>query len=86
MEIIVAPYHMHRSILLDKRSRDPFYDVKLITKQELAKLCFPSFRNDALIHLMKERHLNYEVSKMYLEFLPFINAEIKNPKFSFIIH
>ena len=80
MEIILAPRYLHKSILREYRKNDLFCDVKLVSKEELQKYCYPSFKDDALIYLMEKHDYNYEVCKTLLEYMPFINREIHNFK------
>ena len=84
MKLIVAPRYLHKSILNKYRQNDVFCDIKLTSKEELQRYCYITFNNEALIYLMKERHYSYQVSKMYLEFLPFVKNETGNKKIDFL--
>ena len=80
MLIVLAPRYLHKSILKAYRKDDPFCDIKLVSKEELQKYCYPSFKDEAVIFLMKTHQYNYETSKMLLEYLPFVNKDIHNFK------
>lgn len=80
MILILAPRYLHKSILKQFRENDPFCDVKLVSKEELQKYCYSSFKEESLFYLMKNYHYNYETSKMLLEYMPYIDSDIRNFK------
>lgn len=84
MRIILAPTYLHRNILLNLRKKDPFLDVKLVSKSDLEKYCYNKPNNDALIYLMTEHKYNYEIAKMFLEFVPYIESDFTNYKLHFL--
>ena len=66
MKYIVAPKNIHLSLLNLLREDDPFLDIKLVSKEELSRSVYCSIEESALVYLMKEHRLSYEISKMYL--------------------
>lgn len=80
MNIVIAPRKMHRSLLSLLREKDPFLNVKLVSKEQLSKLVYPSVKEEALIYLMKEHHLTYEVANMLVEFIPYVSSDSDNHK------
>ena len=57
MILILAPRYLHKSILKQFRENDPFRDVKLVSKEELQKYCYSSFKEESLFYLMKNYYL-----------------------------
>ena len=84
MPIYLAKRSMHLSILSSLRKEDPFLDVKLFTKEDLAKYIFPSIKEEATLYLMKSRHLSYETAKYYLKYVPYVRSDSSNQKIKFL--
>ncbi|MCR4912072.1 MAG: PD-(D/E)XK nuclease family protein [Bacilli bacterium] len=72
MKVVIAPKKMHKSILRAMREGDPFFDVKLISKNELEKYYYSSVKKEAIAYLMKNYGLSYEASKMFISYLPYV--------------
>ena len=83
-KIVVAPKNMHLSLLNLLRKDDPFLDLKVVSKEELRRSVFPSVKEDAIIYLMKKHHYSYEVSKMYLSDISYVNEDSSNSKIRYL--
>lgn len=85
MKIILAPKTSHLSILKIYRQNDPFLDIKLISKEDLRRYFYLSIKEEAIIFLMKEYKLSYEVSKFYLQSIPYLVKESSNLKVDYLL-
>jgi ATP-dependent helicase/DNAse subunit B len=78
MKYVIAPKNLHLSLLNVLRKDNPFLDIKLVSKEDLGRYLYVSFKEEAIIYLMKTHQFTYEVSKMYLEDLSYIISDSDN--------
>ena len=67
---------MHRQILAELRKENPFFDVKVVSKESLIGEWLGKLEPSSLIYLMKEYKLSYDNAKALMPFLPFINKQL----------
>ena len=84
MNVVVAPKNTHISLLKTLRIDDPFLDIKLISKEELARYTYPSISEAAMIFLMTNYGYSYEESKNYLLYLPYVESHSDDHRLDFL--
>lgn len=77
-KIVIAPYQMHANLLKKYRQKDPFSDVKIISKEGLMSEYYGLVDEKATAYLMKKYHYSYDNVSIVLSFIPFINKPINN--------
>ena len=77
-KIVIAPYQMHANLLKKYREKDPFSDVKIISKEGLMSEYYGLVNEKATAYLMKKYHYSYDNVSIVLSFIPFINKPINN--------
>ena len=77
-KIVIAPYQMHQNLLKKYREKDPFSDVKIISKEGLMSEYYGLVNEKATAFLMKKYHYSYDNVSIVLSYLPFINKPINN--------
>ncbi len=71
-KIIIAPSSMHQDLINQYRQDNAFFDVSLISKEELLEQWKGYYDNSAIITLMKEG-MTYQLAKEILSYLPYVN-------------
>lgn len=77
-KIIISPYKMHRQILAESRKENPFFDVKVVSKESLIGEWLGKLEPSSLIYLMKEYKLSYDNARALMPFIPYINEKLPN--------
>ena len=67
---------MHADLLVKYREKDPFADVKVMSKETLIGEWLGRCESNALNHLMKKYGYSYENARSLMPFLPFVNELI----------
>ena len=75
-KIVIAPYQMHRNLLRKFREKDPFLDVKMMSKEELVNEYYGRVDDKAIPYLMRKYDLSYDNAITLMSFIPFINKSI----------
>lgn len=83
MKYVIAPRNYRLSLLNCLRGEDPFLDLKILSKEDLARYYYISLKEEAVLFLMNKHHFSYEIAKMYLEDIRFVSSS-DNPKISFL--
>ena len=83
MKYIIAPRKYHLLLLNYLRKEDPFLDIKIYSKESLARSLFISAKEEAIVYLMKTYGYSYEISKMYLSDIQYV-SESNNTKINFL--
>lgn len=83
MKYVVAPRNYRLSLLNCLRGEDPFLDLKILSKEDLARYYYISLKEEAVLFLMNKHHFSYEIAKMYLEDIRYVPSS-DNPKISFL--
>ena len=83
MKYIIAPRKYHLLLLNYLRKNDPFLDIKIFSKESLARSIFISVKEDAIVYLMKTYGYSYEISKMYLSDIQYVTKS-DNLKINFL--
>ena len=74
--LLIAPYQMQADLLALYRKKDPFIDVKVVSKETLIGEWLGRCESKALNYLIKKYGYSYENARSIIPFLPFINEEI----------
>ena len=83
MKYVIAPRNYRLSLLNCLRGEDPFLDLKILSKEDLARYYYISLKEEAVLFLMNKHHFSYEIAKMYLEDIRYVSSS-DNPKISFL--
>lgn len=83
-KLIIAPYFFHQNLISFYRQKDPFNDVKFLTKEELIDSFYGKFNDKSIVFLMKKFQLSYSMSKSLLAYLPFIKNDNSNAKIHYL--
>ena len=75
-KIVIAPYQIHKNLLAKYREKDPFANVKIISKEELIREFYGDVKGKAIPYLMKKYGYSYDNSISLIPFLPFVNIDI----------
>ena len=59
-KLVIAPREMHQDILNEYRKDNPFYDVKLITKESLLSDYFGRLSDQAFVYILKNTNYSYD--------------------------
>ncbi len=79
-DILLAPRCWHDFFLLE-RTKKPLSHFKLMTKEDLLEHAFFGISEDALVYLMKQKNVAYDMAKIYLENLYFLpDSPSSNPQ------
>ncbi len=76
-KIVIAPNSFNQTIYQYYRQSDPFFDVKVISKEDLLKRCNGKVKEEAHLYLMQRYAYTYEQSKTLLSYLPYIDLHIQ---------
>ena len=57
-KIIIAPYAFHKGLISFLQKNDPFYDAKLITKEDVFASYFGKMSDDAIAELLAIEELD----------------------------
>ncbi len=74
-KLIIAPRSMHQSLIEVENHQDGFYDVKMMTKEELIEDYFGRFDHQAIIETMLAKRINYDSARAIVDILPFIDKK-----------
>lgn len=74
--IVIAPYQMHKNLLSLYRGKDPFCNVKLMSKEELIGQYKGKVDEEAIKCLIKDYKYGYENALAVKRFLPFIDRDV----------
>lgn len=80
MNFVLAPRSSFKYLLSSFRKDDPFFDVKLVSKEDLFRSIYPSVNDDCLLYLVKEKGLSFEIADLYLRYIPYVNNDFSNKK------
>lgn len=79
-KLIIAPSFLSKSINQYYFGLDPFYDVKVISKEDLYFSLYGNFYNEAIIYLLLNYNFSYSKASLYLSLLPYIKKDSDNSK------
>lgn len=80
-KLIICPFYFQKNLLKSFRKTDPFLDIKLIDKDTIYKSFYGIFKHESITYVMQKYNVKYELAKIYVTYLPYINTnEIDNFK------
>ena len=79
-KIIIAPYAFHKGLISFLQKNDPFYDAKLITKEDVLASYFGKLSHDAIAELLAKEELDINRIKEISKYIPFAVHESDNLK------
>ena len=74
-KLVIAPRQMHQDILNEYRKDNPFFDVKLITKESLLSDYYGKVLDGATKYILKKYSYSYENIVSFLSFIPFVDEQ-----------
>ena len=77
--LIVCP-HGYKNRLLSEYRKEPFIDVKTVTKEELLNDKFGHYSKKAISYLMTSNNYSYELARTMLKYARFVFVDDSNPK------
>ena len=75
-KIVLAPYVMHQNLLKFYRKDNPFFDVKLMTREELIGQEYGQYKGDVIKYIMKKYAFSYDNCLALMSFIPLLNKNI----------
>lgn len=67
--LIIAPRNMHLDIINYYRKDNPFFDIKVIDKNDLVAASSYSSREDTVLYIMNRYRFSYDEANTYLSFI-----------------
>ncbi|MBR0294738.1 MAG: PD-(D/E)XK nuclease family protein [Bacilli bacterium] len=71
-QVIIAPYLMHKELLLKERKDTSFKQIKIFTREDILNQVFGEFSIESRIALIKELNITYDLADEIALFLPYI--------------
>lgn len=78
--LIIAPSFLNRSINEYYFSIDKFYDVKIVSKEDLYFSLYGFFDEESLIEIFKNHNFSFSYASVFLSLLPYVKFDSKNIK------
>lgn len=72
--ILISPYNLHSKILKTLRKEDPFFDVKIVTKEEILGQIYGKIDRKFVLDLMNNHNLTYQASREILSYIPYVSS------------
>ncbi len=84
--LIICPNEQKSKMLEKLEQENKLYNLKFMTKKEYLDNCFFTYKDNALLYLMKKYHYKVDVCKVYLNYLYVIdeNKVYQNKKLIFL--
>ena len=84
--LIICPNEEKLKILEKLEQEDKLYNLKFMTKKEYLDNYFFTYKDNALLYLMKKYHYKVDVCKVYLNYLYVIDEDkvFQNKKLNFL--
>ena len=79
-KIIIAPYAFHKGLISFLQKNDPFYDAKLITKEDVLASYYGKLSHDAIAELLAKEELDINKIKEISKYIPFAVNDSDNLK------
>lgn len=79
-KLIIAPSFLTKSINQRLFKNDPFYDAKIVTKEDLYFSLYGGLDDESIVDLLIDHDYSYQEAKMYIKYLPYINNGHDNKK------
>ena len=83
-KIVIAPYVFHKGLISFYQQKDPFYDVKLISKEDIFSELFGQIGTEEIAHLLMDEEVDINKIKQMHRYIPFANNDSNNPKVHFL--
>ena len=77
-KVLIAPNNLHKDLLAFYRQKDPFSDVKIMSKESLIGEWKGKVEPRAFTYLMKKYHFKYDYVKALFPYLPYINEKLSD--------
>ncbi len=71
--LVIAPSSAHRFLFKEYRAKDPFFDVKIVSKEELFHSFFNEYDSSHIAYLMHKEGLTYDFAKEIVSYFPYID-------------
>lgn len=78
-KIVIAPYVFHKGLISFYQQKDPFYDVKIISKEDIFSEVYGKIGNDEIAQLLLSDLDINQIKEIY-RFIPFANSDSENIK------
>ena len=79
-KLIIAPSFLSKSINQYYFGIDKFYDVKIVSKEDLFFSLYGNFYNEAIIYILLNYNFSYSKASLFLSLLPYVNKDSNNTK------
>ncbi len=85
--LLIIPNHLKEKVLRKLNNNNKLINIKILSFEELKKHFYFDYQDDALLYLMDKYHYKYEVSKILIENMYYVdNKEYKSDKLNHLVN